>query len=105
MASSVVVTLLTRWLHDPKLARQLARATWVVLVAAFVLLTRFQFGASTMRLLLAGLIVAVGALNTPVVLGLWQSRPHAHTAAFRFVAVALAMRLAATAWVVWLLTP
>ncbi len=90
------------WLEDPRLARRFARVTWFVLVATFVLLTRFDFGATMEQALLAVLIVVVGVLNAPVVVGLGKSREHSHTRAFRLVVLALVMRLAATAWVVWI---
>jgi hypothetical protein len=92
----------TSWLDDPRLARRLARFTWVLLVAVFVVLTRFDFGDSVERVALAGLITVVGLLNAPVMVGLWRSRDESRTSAFRLVAFALALRLLATGWVVWM---
>jgi hypothetical protein len=91
----------TAWIDDPKLARQLARATWLVLVAAGVLLTRFPLDAVYERLALAALLVAVVVMNAPVVVGLHRSRAQSRTPAYRAVAVALGLRLLATAGVVF----
>lgn len=93
------------WLDDPRVARRLARFTWVALVTAFVLLTRFDYGSTATRLAVAGLIMAVGVLNAPVVFGLWKSRAEADTLPFRLVALALGVRVLASGWVVWFLTP
>lgn len=89
-----------RWLRDPKLARTLSRFSWVVLVAAFVLLTRFDTGERE-PLLLLGLAVTVVALNAPVMYGLSISQKEGATKAYRVVALMLIFRLAATAGVVW----
>lgn len=90
----------TAWIDDPKLARQLARFTWVLLVTAAVLLTRFRLEATYERLALASLLVAVVVMNAPVVVGLYRSRAESGTAPFRAVAVALGLRLVATVGVV-----
>lgn len=87
------------WIDDPHLARRLARATWVLLVAAFVLLTRFDAGPVVEHTALGALVVVVGVLNAPVAVGLYKSRSESHTRAFRMVAVALLLRALATAWV------
>lgn len=92
------------WIDDPHIARRLARATWMVLVAAFVLLTRYDFGASAERGAIAAVIFAIGMLNAPVAIGLWKSRGEASSRAFRAVALALGMRVLAAAWIVWLLS-
>ncbi|HJL14583.1 MAG TPA: hypothetical protein RMH99_02935 [Sandaracinaceae bacterium LLY-WYZ-13_1] len=89
------------WIDDPKLARQLARFTWLVLVGAGVLLTRFPLAPSWERLALAGVIAAVVVMNAPVAVGLYRSRDEAETAPFRAVALAFGLRVLATAAVVW----
>lgn len=91
------------WMDDPHLARRLARATWLVLVATFVLLTRFEVESSIEPLVLALVVMVVGGLNAPVALGLYKSRREAHTPAFRMVAFALLVRALAAAWVIWIL--
>lgn len=92
------------WIDDPKLARQLARASWLVLVAAAVLLTRFPLPPTWERVAIAGLIVVTIVLNAPVISGLMQSRDEASSAAWRAVAVALALRVAGTVGVVTWIT-
>lgn len=91
------------WIDDPHIARRLARSTWIVLVAAFVLLTRFDFGSSVERAAVALVIFVVALLNAPVILGLYKSKSESHSRPFRMVAFALGMRALATAWVVWML--
>lgn len=87
------------WIDDPKLARQLARATWLVLVVAGVLLTRFPVAPGVERIALAALLATVVVLNAPVVNGLYQTRDESGSAAWRAVAIALALRIVATAGV------
>lgn len=93
------------WLDDPRLARRLSRVSWVVLVTVFVVLTQADLGEAAQRFVLALLLGTVAVLNAPVGVGLWGSRAEAHTPLFRLVAFALMVRIAATLWVVWSLTP
>ena len=51
---------------------------------------------------LAGLITVVLAMNTPVLVGLWKSRDHSRTKAYRLVAFTLVLRVCALAWVIFL---
>ena len=88
------------WIDDPKLARQLARASWVVLVAAAVLLTRFPLAPAWERGAIAALLALTVVLNAPVVNGLIQSRAESASPAWRAVAAALVLRVAATIGVV-----
>jgi hypothetical protein len=92
------------WLDDPKLARRLARATWVILVATFVVATRYSFEAWIRHIVVAVLLAVVVVFNAPVVVGLHKSRAESGTTAFKLVAASLIARIAATAWVVWMLT-
>lgn len=87
------------WLDDPHLARRLARFTWVVLVTAFVLVTRLDLGHVGTRAALSVVIAVVGILNAPVAIGLWRSRAEAHTRPFQLVALALLLRIAGLIWV------
>ncbi len=89
-----------RFYRDPKLARTLSRSSWVVLVAAFVLLTRFDAGPAEPWALL-GLVALMLTLNAPVMYGLSVSRADSGTRAYRAVAVLLLLRLGATGFVVW----
>ena len=82
-------------MKDAKLARQLARATWLVLVASFVLMTRWPLAPSHRAIALGALTVGFVVMNLPVVLGLIESRTLADTKAFRAVAIGLALRIAA----------
>lgn len=91
------------WLGDPLLARRFARMHWLVLVGAFVLLTRFQLGVDLHRAVLGLVGAALVVLNAPVVVGLRRSRSEAHTRAFRMVALGLGLRVMAAVWVFWLL--
>lgn len=93
------MSALPSFLRDPHLARRLARASWVVLVAAFVLLTRFDPGSALRHAAVAFVVVLVFALNVPVMVGLYESRAESHTPAFRMVAFALLVRLLATVWI------
>lgn len=90
----------TTWIDDPKLARRLARASWVLLMATGVLLTRLRLEEPYERLALASMLVAMVVMNAPVVVGLHRSRAYAGTAPFRAVALALGIRLIATVGVV-----
>jgi hypothetical protein len=92
------------WLDDPKLARRLARATWVILVATFVVATRYSFEAWIRHIVVAVLLAVVVVFNAPVVVGLHKSRSESGTTAFKLVAASLIARIGATAWVVWMLT-
>jgi hypothetical protein len=91
------------WLDDPHLARTLARYTWAVVVAVFVLATRFDFGVAGTFALVGALVLATAVLNAPVVLGLWRSRAYSHTRPFRIVAFTLLVRASSVAWVAWML--
>lgn len=88
--------------EDPKVARTLSRASWVVLVAALVLLTRWRLPEDLRWLGPIGVVVVVGVMTFPTVLGLAKSQQHAGTKPYRVVAVALLAKIAATAWVAWL---
>lgn len=90
------------WIEDPKLARTLARITWVVLVGSFVLITKFRLEGAALSGALAGLITVVLAMNAPVLVGLWKSRDHSRTKAYRLVAFTLVLRVCALAWVIFL---
>ena len=89
-----------KWLEDPRIARQLGRAHWVVLIVGFVLLTRFPVPSPWDYAALAGLLVVLTLMNVPVAYGLRMSREHAQTKAYKAVAFALGMRALATAFVV-----
>ena len=89
------------WIEDPKLARTLARLSWMVLVGAFVILTRWRLSPTGQDAALGILVATVLTLNLPIVVGLRKSLEHTHTKAFRAVALMLVLRIAATAWVVW----
>ena len=92
-----------RWIwEDPKLARTLSRASWVVLVAALVLLTRWRLPEDLRWLGPIGVVVIVGVMIFPTALGLAKSQRHAQSQPYRAVAVALLAKIFATAWVAWL---
>ncbi len=80
-------------MDDPKLARQLARGTWIVLVAAFVMLTRFPLEPTLESAALAGLIVLFCVLNAPVAIGLSKTRDQAGHPAWRAIALAFGFRV------------
>ena len=92
-----------RWYADPKLARTLSRASWVVIVAGLVLLTRFPLGDAEPFALL-GFVAAVLAMNGPVIYGLSISGGDSGTKAYRAVTVALLARIGAAAFVVWVVS-
>jgi hypothetical protein len=104
MAAYASVGPRTSWLDDPHLARRFARVHWLVLVASFVLMTRFELDLGVRRIWVAAMIAVLVLLNAPVAFGLHNSRAEAHTRPFRMVAFALALRVAATMWVVWSLS-
>jgi hypothetical protein len=93
------------WLDDPRLARRFARVHWIVLVAVFVVITRFDFGATGETLILGAMLSAVCFLNAPVIVGLYKSRAESGTRAYRVVALALVMRVIATGFVLWIASP
>lgn len=92
------------WLDDPHLARRFARVHWLVLVATFVVMTRFSLELELRRVVVGAMIAVLVLLNAPVAFGLHKSRAEAHTRPFRMVAFALALRVAATVWVAWSLS-
>lgn len=93
-----------RWWEDGKVARTLGRFSWVVLVAAFVIGTRFAPADPSLRWIVpAVLVAAIAVMSFPSALGLWHTRAGASTRAWRLVAISLAARILATFWVTWLL--
>jgi hypothetical protein len=90
-------------MDDPRLARRLARASWAVLVTAFVVIGSLHLPPMTKHAAIALVIAAMLFMNAPTMLGLWRSRAHARTSAFHLVAVSLLVRALATGWVVWIL--
>jgi len=92
-----------KWWANAKIARTLGRLTWGVLVAGFVLGTRFSDVAGLRFVLPVALVVVVAVMSFPTALGLSKSRQHQHTRAFRLVLFVLLARLAATGWVVFML--
>jgi len=91
------------WYEDPKRARTLGRLAWMVLVAGFVIGTRFVADGPG-RLVVAGvLVLVVGAMSFPTGLGLWHSREQSHSAMYRWLALSFLLRLAATGWVAFML--
>jgi hypothetical protein len=91
----------TSWIEDPKLARTLARLSWMVIVGGFVILTRWRLSGAAEDGALGIVIATVLTMNLPVVVGLQKSLEHTRTRAFRVVALMLILRIAALAWVVW----
>ncbi|MCB9594470.1 MAG: hypothetical protein H6719_17185 [Sandaracinaceae bacterium] len=93
-----------RWWEDPKVARTLGRFTWVVMVAAFVVGTRFPTTDPLQRNIVPGvLVVAVSVMSFPTALGLYKTRSQSSLRAYRLLAVSLAVKILATFWVTWLL--
>lgn len=90
-------------MEDPKLARRLARASWVVLVVGFVLLTRFPLPRSGENAALGGLLAIFALLNLPVGLGLYETRAQSASPAYRAVALALTVRVLTAIGVIALL--
>ena len=88
--------------EDAQLARTLSRVSWVVLVAALVLLTRWRLPEDLRWLGPIGVVAIVGVLIFPTALGLAKSQQHAGTKPYRVVALALLAKIAAVAWVAWL---
>ena len=92
------------WIDDPKLARQLARFSWVTLVVAFVLLTRAPLAPTHESAALGALIALFAALNAPVAVGLSHTRAQSGTPAWRAIAVGFAFRVIALVAVVALVS-
>ena len=88
------------WMEDPRIARTMARFSWVVLVVGFVLLARNPLEPTLQRAALGGLIAVIAVMNVPVVLGLYGTRAQARSAAYRAVAISLGLRVLATIAVV-----
>lgn len=87
-------------MDDPKLARQLARGTWIVLVASFVLLTRFPLEPTLENAAVAVLLVVFCVLNAPVAIGLQKTWTQRGLPAWRAIAVAFGFRVMALAAVI-----
>lgn len=95
-----------RFWEDATVARKLGRFTWVVIVAAFVIGTRFEARDPGLRLVVPiALGVAVALMSAPTALGLYHTRAQASLRAYRLVALSLVARILATVWVIWLLLP
>lgn len=102
-----------RWWEDPRTARTLGRMTWLVLVAGFVLGTRFAGSSSAIEVggwalsgrhgVAALLVVVVAVMSFPTALGLHHTRAQSHLRAYRWLLLSFLARIVATGWVVWML--
>ena len=88
------VSHLVRWYEDPRLARQLARLSWLVVAAGFFLTEPGAYGSWSTALALGGMTAVAVVLNFPVALGLYQTRHASASGAWRAVAFGLLARTA-----------
>lgn len=91
------------WYEDPKRARTLGRLSWMVLVAGFVIGTRFVGDGPERAAIATLLVLVVGVMSAPTALGLWHTREQSHSAMYRWLALSFLLRLAAIGWVAWML--
>ena len=83
------------WVKNPRVARRLASATWAVLVIGFFAIT--GRGAQPTYIGVGVLVTLVALMQVPVLYGLHASRAQRATKAYRVVAIALSLRVVATA--------
>jgi len=91
------------WYEDPKKARTLGRLAWMVLVAGFVIGTRFVSDGPGRMVVAGALVLVVGVMSFPTALGLWHTRAQSDTPMYRWLALSFVLRVAATGWVAWML--